>query len=172
MNRLFDSPFLRLLREQMRENWGQLFRLALISGASDTLLLVLINRSMGEAMAGELSVMHLLLFGSLLSIHTLIRYRMLRLAGVAMKNIVYGFRTRIFERLSRLELPEYEKLGRADLQLTLGRDFANLSAPSTPFFDILSTMVSTFFCFIYLLELSPVTALIVASLNVGYGIYF
>lgn len=172
MIRLFDSPFLGLLREQMRENWGHLFRLALVSGASDTLLLVLINRSIGEAMAGELSVVQLLLFGSLLSIHTLIRYRMLRLAGVAMKNIVYGFRTRIFERLLRLELPEYEKLGRSDLQLTLGRDFANLSAPSTPFFDILSTIVSTFFCFIYLLELSPATALIVVALNVGYGIYF
>lgn len=172
MMRLFDSPFLGLLRKQMRKNWGQLFWLALVSGASDTLLLVLINRSIGDAMTGALSAVELLLFGSLLSIHSLIRYRMLRLAGVAMKNIVYGFRTRIFERLLRLELPEYEKLGRTDLQLTLGRDLANLSAPSTPFFDILSTIFSTFFCFMYLFELSPLTALIVVSLNVGYGVYF
>jgi len=172
MIRLLDSPFLGLLREQMREKWGHLFRLALVSGASDTLLLVLINQSIGEAMAGTLSVVHLLLFVSLLSLHSLIRYRMLRLAGVAMKNIVYGFRTRIFERLLRLELTEYEKLGRAEIQLTLGRDLANLSAPSTPFFDILSTIVSTLFCFLYLAELSPGTALIVVGMNIGYGIYF
>lgn len=149
-----------------------LLALALCSGASDTLLLLLINQSTNEAQSGTLSIAHLVMFLSMLGIHIVTYYQMLRMAGVAMKNIVHGFRTRICERLTRVELAEYEKMGRAEIQLSLGRDIANLSAPSTPFFSVLGTIVTTLCSFAYLVYLSPTTGLIVVGLNVGFGIYF
>lgn len=172
MLRLLDSPFIRLLREQMREDWRLLLGLTLLAGGSDTLLLVLINESTADAMAGELSLPRLVMFMSMLSIHVLTSYQMLRMAGVAMQQLVYGFRTRIFERLMRVELPEYEKLGKAELQLSLGRDIGILSAPSTPVFSVLGTIITTICSFFYLAYLSPLTALVVAAMNVGFGIYF
>jgi len=172
MLRLLDSPFIRLLREQMREDWRILLALALLAGGSDTLLLVLINETTDDAITGELSVPRLIMFMSMLGIHVLTNYQMLRLAGVAMQKLVYGFRSRIFERLLRVELPEYERLGKTDLQLSLGREIAILSAPSTPVFSVLSTIITTLCSFVYLAYLSPLTAMVVAAMNVGFGIYF
>lgn len=172
MLQFLDSPFLRLLSQQMRHNWRELLLLALISGISDVLLIVVINLSTSEAAEGDLNVAHLLMFVSMLAIHALTQYRMLRLAGAAMKDIVYGFRTRICDLLTRVELAEYEKLGKAEVQLSLGRDIANLSAPSTPFFSVLGTLVTTIASLLYLGYLSPATFIIVTGLNIGYGIYF
>ncbi len=172
MTRFMNSSFLRILVSELREDWRGLLAMTLISGASDTLLIVVVNRSSKDAVAGELSIAHLIMFLSMLAIHALTRYRMLVRSGIAMKNIVYGFRTRICERLTRVELEDFEKMGKPDIQLILGRDIGLLSAPSVHFFSIPATIVTTVLSLLYLGFISPLTFLVVISLNVGYGIYF
>lgn len=172
MKRVLDSSFLRLIANEMADDWKGLVAMTIFAGASDTLLLVVINASAGEATQGTVNFAHLVMFVSMLLIHCLTRYSMLLRSGTAMKNIVYDFRTSICERLSSVSLTDFERMGTPEIQLVLGRDLGFLSAPSVHFFSVPATLITTILSLLYLGYLSFTTFALVVLLNVGYGIFF
>lgn len=172
MKRALDSSFLRLVARELADDWKGLVAVTVFAGASDALLIVVINSSTAEAVDGALSISHLIMFVSMLAIHALTRFSMLIRSGIAMKNIVYRFRTRISERMTQVELVDFERMGKPDLQFVLGRDIGFLSTPSAHFFSVPATFVTTALSLIYLGYLSRETFIIVLLMNIGYGIYF
>lgn len=172
MQRLLDSAFLKLVSNQLANDWIGLITMTLLAGASDTMLLIIINASSGEAIDGEVNPAHLVMFLSVLMIHGMTRYSMLLRSGRAMKNIVYDFRTRICERMSQVSLQDFEQLGKPDIQLVLGRDIGLLSTPSAHFFSVPATLITTTLSLMYLCYLSVGTFAIVLLLNIAYSLFF
>lgn len=172
MERFWDSAFLKLVAKQLAHDWMGLVLMTLLAGASDTILLIVINASTREAVEGEIVPAHLVMFLSMLVIHGLARYSMLIRSGKAMKNIVYDFRTRISERLSQVSLQDFERLGKPDIQLVLGRDLGLLSTPSAHFFSVPATFITTFLSLLYLCYLSFGTFIMVLLLNIAYSLFF
>lgn len=172
LSRVFESSFLRLVARELADDWKGLVAMTILAGASDTLLLVVINLSASDANEGTLRFSHLIMFLSMMAIHGLTRYSMLLRSGKAMKNIVCNFRVSISEKLTQVSLQDFERMGKPDIQLVLGRDIGLLSTPSAHFFSVPATLVTTLLSLLYLGMLSFQTFVIVMMLNIGFAIFF
>lgn len=172
MQTLLDSPFVARFQREIRDEWPEFLLIMAVTGISDAILRVLINIGTLDAINGGVAPKHMVMFSSMLLIHVVTRYMLLRQAGVAISRIVYGYRTEICDRLSKAELKDVEQFKRSEVELVLGRDVATLGAPSGPIINPLTTCISLVLTLMYLAYLSVWACIAVTLLHAAFVVFF
>ena len=144
---------------------------AFVSGASNALILAMINAASQHAEDNEVRPLYALAFVASFIFYNISERWLLVEAASQMEMIIHNVRTRIVKALSSCELLDVESLGRAVIYQGVAQHTQTLSQSASTLAISLQMIVMTVFTTIYIGLLSG-TSVIVLGIFLGISIFF
>lgn len=165
---------LRFLRRETPVTWRSIIVLALLAGLANAVIITVVNVGASDvAETGEAGPRLLLLFATAMGIFVIAKQTALGRGTVLMEGMLAGLRTRIVDKIRKVELPYIERLGHGDLFTKLSQDMSLISQSAFMLLNAAQDILIVVFCLVYLFYLSaPACLITVVSVTIGTALYF
>lgn len=128
----FDTPFIKLLRQELKSELSPLVLAAAVSGAANAGIITVINVGALSAAENPGDLRYAFMFLCLLAMNLYSKHYLMTRSGDALEGVAEQIRTRVAATLRNAELSQIERLGHSDIQLRLSRVTTELSWTCCP----------------------------------------
>lgn len=135
----------RLLRDDSQVSLGGLAFTSILSGLSNALILVIINKAVEDTASGSHTSQLLLLFAIAFTLYLLTRRHVLIVTAKEIERILHKIRIRIADLIRQSDLLKLEKIGRSEIFAAMQRETATISHARVP--SVLAIQASVLFFF-------------------------
>ncbi len=144
----------RLLRDESQASLGTLSFMAVLSGATNAAILVVVNKAVEDTANGSHTTQLLLLFAIVFALYLLTRRYVLIVTAKEIEQVLHKIRVRIADQIRKADLLKLEGIGRSEIFSVMQRETATISHARVPSVLAIQASILFFFSDIYLFWLS------------------
>jgi putative ATP-binding cassette transporter len=163
---------LKFIEKQTAESYHQMLLIATVSGLANSLLLVISNHATDAVIQGEDLTQYFILYMVTFALFLYGQWYAFDRAISLIEDAIFQTRTRLTQKVQKVELSFIEKIGTNNLYGRLTQNDTLISQATPQIVGAFQMFTLMVFSFLYLGYLSPITFIItMAALGLG-GIYF
>ncbi len=161
-----------LIREESDVSIGRLLFISVVSGTTNAALLVIVNTVLGDRPEISNSFRLLTLFVVFLAVFAITRKHLLIAVTQEIEQILHKVRTRLADKIRRVDLLRLEKLGRAEIYASVQRETLSISAIGKPLVTVFQSVLLSTLTLLYIAYLSPWAFLYSAGIIIGASFFY
>lgn len=147
--------------------------IAVISGLSNALLLVIVNSAAHSVTDQSVDLRLFLMFAIAITVYVLAQRWVLRIVSVEVEKIIAKLRVRMSDKIRHADLQAIERLGRAQIYAGVNTETLTISQTTPPMLLAAQGAILVLFSLVYIFWLSPTAFfLTVAIISAGVVVHF
>ncbi len=163
---------LELLRQESDVSIGWLCFIAVVSGFTNALLLIIVNVVLDGQDEPAKSFRLFTLFVTFLATFAITRKHLLFVMTRELEQILHKLRTQIADKIRRVDLLSLEKLGRAEIYASVQRETLAISAIGQPLVTVVQSLMLMALTLGYIAYLSPWAFFYAGGIIIGASLFY